>query len=95
MALHIENWCISLDKAQDLRNRNLCCRKVSAFSHNNSSLNRSAEVPSANQCPCYRLEGYVYLVEFSHWVFPSHEVLELTNARSNGVTCECGGGDSS
>jgi len=69
----------------------LCCRKVSAFSHNNSSINRSTEVQSANQCPCYRLERRVYLVEFSHWVFPSHEVLELTNAKSNGVTCECGG----
>lgn len=31
---------------------NPCCRKVSAISNNNSSLNRSAGMQSANECPC-------------------------------------------
>lgn len=54
---------------------NLCCRKVSAISNNNSSLNRSAGMQSANECPCWGLEGRVYRVKFSHWVFPSFELL--------------------
>lgn len=64
----------------------LCCRKVSAFSHNNSSLNRSTGMQSANECPCWGLERRVYWVKFSHWVFPSFELLQLATAKSNGVT---------
>lgn len=62
------------------------CGKVSAISNNNSSLNRSAGRQSANECPCWRLEGHVYWVKFSHWVFPGFELLELAAGKSNRVS---------
>ena len=46
----------------------------------------------ANECPCWGLERPVCCVKFSHWVFPSFEVLELTTVSQKEWPCECGGG---
>lgn len=64
---------------------NPCCRKVSAISNNNSSLNRSLGMQSTNECPCWGLEGHFYWVKFSRWVFPSFELLEVTAGKSKSV----------
>lgn len=62
------------------------CRKVSAISNNNSSLNRSTGMQSANECPCWGLEGHFYWVKFIRWVFPSFALLEVTAGKSNRVS---------